>query len=103
MLVSIQGRADATTAPKPMKRLCMAKPCVRCSSGSRSATNARNGSMLTLIEESRIHSNPAATHSVDERGIKINAHELRIAPVRKYGRLRPNQVHVLSLECPMMG
>jgi hypothetical protein len=24
-----QGSAEATTAPRPMKRLCMPKPCVR--------------------------------------------------------------------------
>ena len=82
-LVSSQGKADATTAPKPMNRLCMAKPRVRCSSGSRSATKARNGSMLMLMDESSIQSRPAAIHRVEERGMRMRAHELRMAPTRK--------------------
>ena len=41
----------------------MAKPRVRCSGGSMSATKARNGSMLMLMEASRIQSSPAAIHS----------------------------------------
>jgi hypothetical protein len=39
-----------------MKNTCMAKPAVRCSSGSESATKARNGSMATLIEAVSSHS-----------------------------------------------
>ena len=34
-----------------------------------SATNARNGSMLTLMDASRIHSRPAAIQSEEEFGI----------------------------------
>ncbi len=81
--VMIHGSDEAMTAPSPMKIDCMAKPRVRCSSGSRSATKARNGSMLMLMDASRIQSSPAAIQSADERGIKINARELRIAPARK--------------------
>jgi hypothetical protein len=66
-----------------MKRLCIAKPRVRCSSAAGPATNARKGSMLMLIEASRIHSRPAAIHSADEFGISSSAAELRIAPTRK--------------------
>ncbi len=78
-----QGRAEATTAPRPMKRLCMAKPRVRWSSGRRSATKARNGSMLTLMEASRIQSRPAAIQSTPELGMSRSAAELSRAPVRK--------------------
>ncbi len=69
-LVSRYGMADATTAPRPMKMLCMANPLVRWSSGSISATKARNGSMLMLMDASRIQSSPAAIHSTDEFGMK---------------------------------
>ena len=81
--VSSHGRADAITAPRPINRLCMANPWVRCSSGSRSATNARNGSMLMLMEASSIHNRPAAIHSAETLGITRSAAELRIAPTRK--------------------
>ncbi len=39
--------------------------------------------MLMLIEASRIHSRPAAIHSLEELGMRISAMELRSAPVRK--------------------
>jgi len=81
--VSSHGSADAITAPNPINRLCMANPWVRCSSGNRSATKARNGSMLMLIDASNIQSRPAAIHSVEAFGIARRAAELRIAPPRK--------------------
>ena len=40
---------------------------VRCCSGSRSATKARNGSMLILMEASSIQSRPAAIQSAELR------------------------------------
>ena len=98
--VSIHGIADAITAPSPMKRLCIAKPRVRSAGGSRSATNARNGSMEMLIDASRIHSRPAAIHSALDVGMTISAIELRIAPTRKNGRRRPRRGdQVWSLTC----
>jgi len=66
-----------------MKKLCIANPVPCCSSGNLSATNARNGSMLTLIEASRIHNNPAAIHNALQFGIAMSASELRMAPMRK--------------------
>ena len=61
----------------------MEKPRVRCSGGSRSATNARKGSMLMLIEASITHSSPAAIHSADELGMAMSAKEASSAPMRK--------------------
>ena len=58
------------TAPRPMNMLCMAKPEVRWPSGRMSATKARKGSMLTLMEASRIQSMPAAIHRAELLGMK---------------------------------
>jgi hypothetical protein len=74
---------EATTAPRPMKRACMAKPLVRCSGGKRSETKARKGSMLMLIEASIIQSSPAAIHRADELGMATSAREASRAPARK--------------------
>jgi len=96
-LVSSQGSIEATTAPVPMKKLCIAKPVVRCDEGRLSPTNARNGSIEMLMDASMIHSIPAATHSAGEFGITSSASEAAIAPPRKYGRRRPRRFHVRSL------
>ncbi len=77
------GSTEANTAPSPMNSACMAYPCVRCSGRSRSATNARKGSMLMLIDASSTHRSPAAIQSVPELGMAISAAEASSAPVRK--------------------
>ena len=74
---------DAATAPVPMRKLCIAKPVVRCSQVRLSPTNARKGSIEMLIEASMSQSTPAATHSTGEFGIANNASEARMAPPRK--------------------
>ena len=74
---------EAITAPRPMKRACMEKPRVRCPGGRRSATNARKGSMLMLIEASSTHSRPAAIHNPGELGMAMSAKEASSAPTRK--------------------
>src|SRR5690554_1193301 len=102
-LVSIHGSIDATTAHVPIKKLCMAKPEVRCSLGNISPTKALNGSIEILMEASIIQSIPAATQSTGEFGITNNASEAKIAPTKKKGRRRPSLFHVLSLKWPTMG
>ena len=87
-----------------MIRVCTTNPLERCCSGSLSATNARKGSMLMFMDASRIHKQPTATQSTGECGTKNNANELRTAPIRKKGRLRPKRgCQVLSLKYPIMG
>ena len=98
-----QGSAEATTAPEADEQALHAEALRALSSGSRSATNARNGSMLTLMDASRIQSSPAAIQSVVEFGIRTSAAELRRAPIRKYGRRRPRRPQVRSLMCPITG
>src|SRR5688500_12075701 len=97
-LVKTQGRKEATIAPMPMKKLCKAKPRVRWEGGSLSPTKARKGSMLTLMEASMIQSTPTAIHSVEEFGIISSAMDAKMAPMPKYGLLRPHfGCHVRSL------
>jgi hypothetical protein len=74
---------DETTAPMPMKKLCIANPEVRCSSGSISPTKARKGSMETLIDASSIQSMMAAIQSAVTLGKIKRAREARIAPAMK--------------------
>ncbi len=61
--------SDATTEPRPMKMLCIAKPVVRWPSGSRSVTKARKGSMETLLEASSSQRKAAAAQMDGAFGI----------------------------------
>ena len=81
--MSSQGRIDATTAPVPMKKLCIAKPVMRCEAGRLSPTKARNGSIEMLMDASMIQSMPAATQSAGEFGMPTSASDARIAPTKK--------------------
>ena len=82
-VVRSQGRIDATTAPVPMKKLCIANPVIRCDAGRLSPTKARNGSIEMLMEASMIQSMPAAIQSAGECGMTRSASEARIAPTKK--------------------
>ena len=79
------------TAPVPMKKLCMAKPLVRCSLGSISPTKARKGSILMLMEASSSQSISTAIHRAVELGIKKRATVASRAPTAKKGRRRPQR------------
>ena len=82
-LVKMYGKADPTTAPIPIKKLCIAKPNVRWFSGKLSPTKARKGSIEMLIDESMIHNVPMATQSVGELGIIKSAIADKMAPTKK--------------------
>ena len=82
----------------------MEKPSVRCELGNLSATRALNGSIAILKEASIIMSIPAPTHKAGIKaannpalGIRMSPKLASTAPAKKYGRLRPKRVHVLSL------
>ncbi len=77
------GKTEPTTAPVPIKKLCIAKPKVRCFSGKLSPTKARKGSIETFIDASIIHKVPAAIHKVGELGIMNKATDDKMAPIKK--------------------
>ena len=53
---------------------------------------------------SKIQRPPAAIQSAGLWGTASNVKEARMAPIRKYGRRRPNlECHVLSLIWPIIG
>src|SRR5260221_2461817 len=87
------GSALAKLAPMPMNSDCITKPDVRCETSSLSATNARNGSIETLMEASRTQSSVAAIQSVLDKRIMMSAADARIAHVSKYGRRLPIEDH----------
>ena len=91
VITATKALADATLAPIPIMKLCMEKPSVLFSSGNWSAMNARKGSMEILMDESRIHSKPAAIQRADELGMKMRQTVLSTAPIRKKGRRRPSE------------
>ena len=90
--VSSQGSIDARTAPVPMRKLCIAKPVVRCSEGRLSPTKARNGSIEMLMDASMIHSIPAATQSVGELGISQQRERREDGPGQEIGPPPPQPV-----------
>ncbi len=77
---SIQGMAEANTAPTPMNTTCNEKAVVRCSSGTTSATSARNGSIATLIDPVSSHSMTLRGQTLCTLGISTSAIALTSAP-----------------------
>src|SRR5690606_25000826 len=77
---------------------------VRCASGNLSPTKALNGSMEMFMDASSTQSKTAAIHSAWELGIRNNATEASIAPIKKKGlRLPQNGCQVRSLIYPITG
>jgi hypothetical protein len=75
--------AEANTAPVPMNTTCKAKAVVRCCSGTPSATNARNGSIATLIAPVSSHSITLAAHRLCTLGISTSTTALTSAPASR--------------------
>ena len=67
----------------PIMSDCITKPCVRCDTGSLSATKARKGSIEMLIDASRTQSRLAAISRLVDVGMTKSAIDARTAPVRK--------------------
>ena len=91
----VQLGADASTtksstAPSPIKNVCILNPMVVCETDKLSATNARKGSMATLKDASIIITIPAPIHSAGSIAAKypefvkkINAILESTAPTKK--------------------
>lgn len=75
----------------------MENPFERCSEDSISPIKALKGSIEIFIEAFIIQSVSAVIYKAGELRMEIKAIDTRIAPVRKYGRLRTRQFHILSL------
>ena len=67
-----------------------------------SPTNARKGSIDMFMDASMIHSIPAATYKAGEFGMINRAMAALIAPIRKYGILRPKRPHAFSPMEPLI-
>src|SRR5215208_2033898 len=73
-------------------------------SGSLSEMKALYGSIAVLLEASSSQKNMKAIHSANTNGQRNRQIEQPIAPIRKYGFLRPHlPLHVRSLIAPMSG
>ena len=95
-LANIQGTNEVTKTPTPLKKLCVAKPLVLCSSGNKSPTNLK-GCMVILIEASMIHRIPTAMQSVAELAISNKVSEAAIVSSANKSLLLPHLTnHFLS-------
>src|SRR3712207_4809242 len=94
----------AVTAPAPTNMLCVRKPRANWLLGSLSEMKARYGSIAVLLDMSSSHRSTTANHSTATNGQRNRQIEQPIAPIRKYGFLRPHLgLHVRSLIAPMSG
>jgi hypothetical protein len=82
-LVSSHGSEDESTAPRPMSRLCIAKPTCRWLRRQQVGDEGAEGLHADVDGGVEHPEHPAAIQSALELGIAMSARLAQIAPARK--------------------